>query len=106
MIVFLDLCALDDLATELVKVRENISKLVAKIESRVVVDEREFVDDGPEDRGMWEKLHFLWRRLKDLWSEGTVPGTLGREATQWSSICRRLGGQKTHLQFLKDPTLF
>ncbi|KAL2540586.1 Uncharacterized protein Adt_01564 [Abeliophyllum distichum] len=79
VVVFLDLCALDDLATELVKFRENISKLVAKIESRVVVDEGEFVDDGPEDRGMWEKLHFLWMRLRDLWSEGTVPVPLAEK---------------------------
>ncbi|KAL2540591.1 Uncharacterized protein Adt_01569 [Abeliophyllum distichum] len=79
VVVFLDLCALDDLATELVKFRENISKLVAKIESRVVVDEGEFVDDGPKDRGMWAKLHFLWRRLKDLWSEGTVPVPLAEK---------------------------
>lgn len=67
VIVPMDLCALDDLATELVKVRENISKLVANIESRGLVGEGEFVDDGPEERGVWQKLHFLWRRLKDLW---------------------------------------
>ncbi|XP_023882755.2 CSC1-like protein At4g35870 [Quercus suber] len=30
----IDLCALDDLATELVKVRDNISRLVARIDSR------------------------------------------------------------------------
>ncbi|KAL2550240.1 CSC1-like protein [Forsythia ovata] len=59
VIVPMDLCALDDLATELVKVRENISKLVAKIESWVVVDEGEFVDDGPEDRGCGRSCIFF-----------------------------------------------
>ncbi|KAL2505063.1 Uncharacterized protein Adt_20684 [Abeliophyllum distichum] len=106
VVVFLDLCALDDLATELVKVRENISKLVAKIESRVVVDESEFVDDGPEDMGDVGEATFSLEEVEGFVVRRDGAGTLGGEATQWSPICRRLSGQKTNLQFLKDPTLF
>ncbi|KAL3850199.1 hypothetical protein ACJIZ3_012081 [Penstemon smallii] len=65
VVVPMDLCALDDLATELVSVRENIVKLVTKIESRALMDED--VDDVGEGRGLWERLRFLWRRAKDLW---------------------------------------
>ncbi|KAL7113594.1 hypothetical protein ACP275_04G070500 [Erythranthe tilingii] len=66
VVVPMDLCALDDLATELVKVRENITKLVSKIESKGLADEVEQVEDAV-DEGFWGKLHFLWRRVKDLW---------------------------------------
>ncbi|PIN12658.1 hypothetical protein CDL12_14726 [Handroanthus impetiginosus] len=68
VVVPMDLCALDDLATELVKVRENITKLVAKIESRGLGDEGEDIEDAREDRGFLNRLRFLWRRVKDLWS--------------------------------------
>ncbi|KAL0459087.1 UNVERIFIED_CONTAM: CSC1-like protein [Sesamum latifolium] len=68
VVVPMDLCALDDLATELVKVRENISKLVAKIELRGLADEGEDVDGYTgEERGFRDRLRFLWRRVKDLW---------------------------------------
>lgn len=67
VIVPMDLCALDDLASELVKVRENISKLVARIESRGFLDEAEDNEDGRNERGWWEKVRFLWSRTLDLW---------------------------------------
>ncbi|KAL0435281.1 UNVERIFIED_CONTAM: CSC1-like protein [Sesamum radiatum] len=68
VVVPMDLCALDDLATDLVKVRENISKLVAKIELRGLADEGEDVDGYTgEERGFRGRLRFLWRRVKDLW---------------------------------------
>ncbi|KAH6836985.1 early-responsive to dehydration stress protein [Perilla frutescens var. hirtella] len=67
VVVPMDLCALDDLATELVKVRENITKLVAKIESRGLQDEGDDVDYAREERGFWARLKLLWRRVKDLW---------------------------------------
>ncbi|KAL2238523.1 UNVERIFIED_CONTAM: CSC1-like protein [Sesamum indicum] len=68
VVVPMDLCALDDLATELVKVRENISKLVAKIELRGLADEGEDVDGYTgEERGFRDRWRILWRRVKDLW---------------------------------------
>ncbi|KAK6153196.1 hypothetical protein DH2020_012835 [Rehmannia glutinosa] len=67
VVVPMDLCALDDLATELVKVRENITKLVAKIEQRGLADEGEDSEDAGDERGFWDRLRLLWRRVKDLW---------------------------------------
>ncbi|XP_057789580.1 CSC1-like protein At4g35870 [Salvia miltiorrhiza] len=67
VVVPMDLCALDDLVTELVKVREDITKLVTKIESRGLADEGDDGEDAQEARGFWARLRFLWRRLKDLW---------------------------------------
>ncbi|KAL8527344.1 hypothetical protein ACS0TY_005275 [Phlomoides rotata] len=71
VVVPMDLCALDDLVTELVKVRENISKLVAKIESRGLADEVEDVEvageEEEEERGFWARLRFVRRRAKELW---------------------------------------
>ncbi|GER40702.1 early-responsive to dehydration stress protein [Striga asiatica] len=67
VVVPMDLCALDDLATELVKVRESISKMVEKIESKGLVDEIEDIEDGGQDAGFWGRFRFLLRRMKDLW---------------------------------------
>lgn len=67
VVVPMDLCALDDLVTELVKVRENITKLVAKIESRGLGDAGDDVEDAQQGGGFWARLRFLWRRVKDLW---------------------------------------
>ncbi|KAL1824983.1 hypothetical protein DCAR_0313089 [Daucus carota subsp. sativus] len=58
VIVPMDLCALDDLVTELVKVREDISKLVRKMELR---------DLGEDYYESEYGLHGSWRRVKDLW---------------------------------------
>ncbi|KAL3527253.1 hypothetical protein ACH5RR_011909 [Cinchona calisaya] len=67
VIVPMDLCALDDLASDLVKVRDNISKLVARIESRGFLDEGEDNEDAAGLRGLWEKVCSLWRKVVDLW---------------------------------------
>lgn len=68
VVVPMNLCALDDLASELVKVRDNISKLVARIESRGFIDEREDNEDGRNDiPGWWEKFRSFWNRTMDLW---------------------------------------
>lgn len=68
VVVPMDLCALDDLVTELVKVRENISKLVANIESRGLADEvEEDAEIAGEERGFWARVRFLCRRAKELW---------------------------------------
>lgn len=68
VVVPMDLCALDDLATELVKVREDISKLVSRIESRGYLNEEEEDDnDSVNGWGLFERLCFLWRKAKDMW---------------------------------------
>ncbi|KAK4346960.1 hypothetical protein RND71_033299 [Anisodus tanguticus] len=70
LVVPMDLCALDDLATELVKVREDISKLVSRIESQGYLNEGEEDDDDNESvngQGLLERLCFLWRKAKDTW---------------------------------------
>lgn len=58
VIVPMDLCALDDLVTELVKVREDISKLVRRMELRDLGEDYNENEDG---------LLGMWRRVKDLW---------------------------------------
>lgn len=72
VIMPMNLCALDDLATELVKVREEISRLVERMHSRLVPDEDE--DEDNEHRGDCLKVFFgcmryIWRKVKDLWGE-------------------------------------
>lgn len=67
VIVPMDLCALDDLASDLVKVRDDISRLVARIESRGFLDEVDESEDAGNGRGLWEKICLLWRRVVDLW---------------------------------------
>ncbi|CAK9143570.1 unnamed protein product [Ilex paraguariensis] len=68
VVVPMDLCALDDLVTELVKIREDISKLVAIIEARVGM-EGEDHEDRREEGGLWDRVHCLWSRVKDLWNQ-------------------------------------
>ncbi|KAF8410378.1 hypothetical protein HHK36_002906 [Tetracentron sinense] len=68
VVVPLDLCALDDLVTELVKVRDDISWLVARIDAQLLLGESE--NDGSEEvssHGIRDKVLCLWRRIKDLW---------------------------------------
>ncbi|XP_073063245.1 CSC1-like protein At4g35870 [Primulina eburnea] len=67
VVVPMDLCALDDLATDLTRVREKISKLVAAMEAKGLTNENEYVDDQREKRGLLERFQFLWRRAKYFW---------------------------------------
>ncbi|CAH2076568.1 unnamed protein product [Thlaspi arvense] len=67
IIVPMDLCALDDLATELVRVRDEITWLVAKMDSRLLPDEFENAGDG----GLLSSVCDLWIRAKVLWSQVT-----------------------------------
>ncbi|KAF5454612.1 hypothetical protein F2P56_024263 [Juglans regia] len=64
VIVPMDLCALDDLATELVSVRDQISRLVARIDSQVFHGETEDVENG------WgsvvRKGKVLWSRIREM----------------------------------------
>ncbi|KAI4386829.1 hypothetical protein MLD38_004728 [Melastoma candidum] len=55
----MDLCALDDLASELVNVRHEIAWLVARIDSRML-PENDYVDCGEGWRGM---IVYTWRRV-------------------------------------------
>ncbi|KAJ0251050.1 CSC1-like protein [Hirschfeldia incana] len=64
IIVPMDLCALDDLATELVRVRDEITWLVAKMDSRLLPDE--FENRG--DEGVLSFVFSLWVKVKVLWS--------------------------------------
>lgn len=70
VIVPMDLCALDDLVSELVKVRDDISKLVTRLEAQALLDEDEDEEDYDEKggNGLWDKVKFLLRRVKDIWS--------------------------------------
>ncbi|KAF7134530.1 hypothetical protein RHSIM_Rhsim08G0030500 [Rhododendron simsii] len=76
VVVPMDLCALDDLVTELVEVREEISKLVAKIESRVLVVEMGGGGNGEGFfEGVWNRVELMWRRVREYWD--VVVGGLG-----------------------------
>lgn len=70
VIVPMDLCSLDDLVTELVKVREDVTKLVEKIEARVSVFEIDDVYSGENHmEGALDKLRLFWGRVVDLWDQ-------------------------------------
>ncbi|KAI3747698.1 hypothetical protein L6452_10288 [Arctium lappa] len=68
VIVPMDLCALDDLVTDLVKVREDVTELVNKMESQAL-----FYEDANYGilvdfhDGMRGRLSALWQGMKDLW---------------------------------------
>uniref|UniRef100_A0A1J3EQG3 CSC1-like protein n=1 Tax=Noccaea caerulescens TaxID=107243 RepID=A0A1J3EQG3_NOCCA len=67
IIVPMDLCALDDLATELVRVRDEITWLVAKMDSRLLPDEFANGRDG----GLLSWVCSLLIKVKILWSQIT-----------------------------------
>ncbi|KAL6959899.1 CSC1-like protein [Sarracenia purpurea var. burkii] len=79
VIVPMDLCALDDLVTELVKVRDDISKLVRRIESRDSMVEVEDDENGESayhsSGGFWTWAQSLWRRVNNCWDQ--ILGELG-----------------------------
>lgn len=70
VIVPMDLCALDDLATELVKVRDEITWLVARIDSRLLPDESEDYGNGWNTwEGFCGQIRYLWRKVTHLWDQ-------------------------------------
>ncbi|XP_044470730.1 CSC1-like protein At4g35870 [Mangifera indica] len=74
VIVPMDLCALDDLATKLIRVRDEITWLVARIDSRLLPD----LDDDDEenvDEGLLGWLVYGWKKVKYFW--GKVMDRLG-----------------------------
>ncbi|KAL9327169.1 hypothetical protein ACSQ67_007814 [Phaseolus vulgaris] len=62
VIVPMDLCALDDLANELLRVRDEISWLVARIDSRLLPDDER--DGGVSHTGLWASVVCCWKWLK------------------------------------------
>ncbi|XP_057964475.1 CSC1-like protein At4g35870 [Malania oleifera] len=65
VIVPMDLCALDGLVAELVKVRDDISWLVARIDSRFLMDESDYGENGGvSSAGLWSQVCGMWRRIK------------------------------------------
>ncbi|XP_043713527.1 CSC1-like protein At4g35870 [Telopea speciosissima] len=68
IIVPMDLCSLDDLITDLVKVRSDISWLVARIDAQLLYGESDDGEnEGESSEGVWGWLQNLWRKMKDLW---------------------------------------
>ncbi|OWM68240.1 CSC1-like protein At4g35870 [Punica granatum] len=68
IILPMDLCALDDLASELVKVRDEIFWLVARIDSRLLPEnggDQEYGGDLVE--GMRRRLVRIWRKVNHCW---------------------------------------
>ncbi|XVE87482.1 hypothetical protein DITRI_Ditri18aG0121000 [Diplodiscus trichospermus] len=64
VILPMDLCALDELATKLVKVRDEITRLVAKIDSRLLPQEDEGDSDGAQGILGW--VHWLGRKVQRI----------------------------------------
>ncbi|XP_059641298.1 CSC1-like protein At4g35870 [Cornus florida] len=76
VVVPMDLCALDDLVSELVKVREDITRLVSRIELRIsLYDGCDEEDGGDSLGGLWGRVLYLWRRVKEMW--GQIVSELG-----------------------------
>ncbi|KAH7566223.1 hypothetical protein ACOSP7_022600 [Xanthoceras sorbifolium] len=65
VIVPMDLCALDELATELIQVRDEITWLVARIDSRLLPDN----DTEIGDRRCSGWVIYVWRNVKYLWRQ-------------------------------------
>lgn len=70
VIVPMDLRALDDLATELLRVRDEISWLVARMDSRLLPDDSEVDGNGQgASWGIWSWVLYSWKRLQDMLSD-------------------------------------
>ncbi|XP_028774570.1 CSC1-like protein At4g35870 [Neltuma alba] len=69
LIVPMDLRALDDLAAELLRVRDEISWLVARMDSRLLPDDIE-VDGNAQGTswGLGSWVVYSWKRLRDIFS--------------------------------------
>lgn len=64
----MDLCALDDLVTDLVKVREDVTKLVNKMESQALLyEDTSYGILVDHHHGIQAKLHTFWLTIKDSW---------------------------------------
>ncbi|KAK8569305.1 hypothetical protein V6N13_107139 [Hibiscus sabdariffa] len=67
VIMPMDLCALDDLATEVVKIRDEITWLVAKIDSRFLPEESE--DDVNGGEGFLAWIRWLGREIQCVFDQ-------------------------------------
>ncbi|KAG9442792.1 hypothetical protein H6P81_018646 [Aristolochia fimbriata] len=65
VIVPMDLCSLDDLVSVLVKVRDDISWLEARIDSQLFSSDSE-ENQVTTNNGIWDRVCSFWRRLKDM----------------------------------------
>ncbi|KAJ8764280.1 hypothetical protein K2173_006020 [Erythroxylum novogranatense] len=94
VVVPMDLCALDDLATELLRVRDEITWLGARIDSRLLPEGNE--DNGVGD-GVWARLRWwgfcIWKRVQRLWDQ--VMEKIGYAD---EDKMRRLQEQRTELE--------
>ncbi|KAL5713954.1 CSC1-like protein [Ranunculus cassubicifolius] len=76
VVVPMDLCALDDLVTDLVKVRNDISWLVARLDSQVLSEGSGYVyGEEVYSDGYWDKVLYWWRQFKEFWVQ--IMTTLG-----------------------------
>ncbi|KAK9948346.1 hypothetical protein M0R45_003927 [Rubus argutus] len=66
VILPMDLCALEELASDLVRVRHEIAWLVARIDSRLLPDESGYGFGRASSEGAWSWAPYLWRKVKDL----------------------------------------
>lgn len=70
LILPMDLSALDDLALELVRVRDEISWLVARMDSRLLPGDGEDLEHGGD---FWEGVRVravhTWKRVKHVWDQ-------------------------------------
>ncbi|GMH06580.1 hypothetical protein Nepgr_008420 [Nepenthes gracilis] len=67
VILPMDLGTLDNLVEELVRVRDKISKLVAKIDAHLVYAEPELSEHEGHGGGLWHWVHNLCKRAQHLW---------------------------------------
>ncbi|KAK9112627.1 hypothetical protein Scep_020146 [Stephania cephalantha] len=96
ILVPMDLCALDDIVSDLVKVRNDISWLVARIDSKMLFDESESSGylEGVELEGFRAWFRCQWRRLRSFWSQ--IMAALG--LTDEDRL-RRLQELRAHLEY-------
>lgn len=67
VILPMDLCALDDLASELVGVRDECTWLVARMDSRLLPEESEDENGRGYSDGFWGRVRCLWKKVQSFW---------------------------------------
>lgn len=67
VILPMDLCALDDLASELVRVRDECTWLVARMDSRLLPKESEDENVRGYLDGFLGPVRYLWKKMQSFW---------------------------------------
>lgn len=67
VILPMDLCALDDLASELVRVRDECTWLVARMDSRLLPEESEDENGRGYSDVFLGRVRYLWKKVQSLW---------------------------------------